>query len=146
MASTTECPVCWQDVTVYDSGLIKKHMDTAGGRCPMSDNLIPEWNEARTRVAVSGRSGGICEFCRKAKATDKAHRVGRGVRGDWNPGNILDLCHRDHMHAHHNPDWANLHGLILKSWQDPETTPVTRLDGTQFQPTKEVVMMKGRRA
>jgi hypothetical protein len=146
VATATECPVCWQDVTVYDTGLIKKHKDTAGGRCPMSERPLPEWNEARTRPAVEARSGGICEFCQRAKAVEKAHRIGRGVGGDWDPGNIVDLCSRCHRESHRNPDWANLHGLILKSWEDPETTPVTRLDGTQFQPTREVVMMKGRRA
>jgi hypothetical protein len=146
VTSATICPVCDQDVTILGDERVKKHDDRAGSRCPMSGHLYPEWNEDRTRAAVHARSGGVCEFCQKKRATEKAHRVGRGVRGEWNPGNILDLCSGCHHHSHMNPDWANAQGLIIKSWQDPETTPVTRLDGTQFQPTKDVVMVKGRRA
>lgn len=80
-------------------------------------------DERRTRKLVAERSGGLCERCHRAPATDKAHRVSRGVGGAWCPSNILDLCHRCHMRHHQKPDHAYAGGWHLRSHQDPAQEP-----------------------
>lgn len=73
------------------------------------------------RVRVSERSGGVCEVCFAARATDKHHRKfrSRAVRtGEHSVENILDLCgpgnafgcHGD-AHGDNPPD-----GLAIDSW------------------------------
>lgn len=147
-ADRTLCPVCLQNVGISADGLVEDHSDTWGGECPMGGNEAPAWNERNTRVAVESRSGGICEYCRARRATDKAHRIGRGVGGRWHPANIVDLCHEDHMKSHTGKyqEWARRRGLRLLAHEDPESVPVYREDGTAFQPTGLVVMEPGERA
>lgn len=132
------CPVCDANIPVYADGRVGRHKDGVGNECPMGGKQAPPWDERSTRPAVSGRSGGICEYCRKRRATDKHHRVSRGVGGPWNPANILDLCRHCHREATEHPDWAKPLGLIVKRGEDPETVPVIREDLTVFQPTSLV--------
>jgi hypothetical protein len=134
----TCCPVCYEEATVYKDGRIQPHADSAGGPCPMSYHQNPPWDERSTRAAVPSRSGGICEFCRKRRASQMHHRVSRGVGGPWSPENILHLCHLCHGDATRQPDWAWGMGLICKTHENPGLRLVTREDGTQFQPTNEV--------
>lgn len=79
--------------------------------------------EREARAIVRARSNGVCEGCRRARATDWSHRVSRAQGGPWTPSNGLDLCHPDHMWLHLNPAAAGELGWYLKSWQDPLTVP-----------------------
>lgn len=80
--------------------------------------------ERRTRKTVEARSDGFCEKCGTAGATDKAHRVSRGVGGGWEVANILDLCRDCHQHHHANPTRAYKGGWHLRSNSTPTECPV----------------------
>lgn len=79
--------------------------------------------ERRARLIVRERSGGVCEACGMARATDWAHRVAEGQGGPWCPSNGLHLCHPDHMWCHANPQEARARGWMLHSGDDPQMTP-----------------------
>lgn len=80
--------------------------------------------ERRTRQIVDDRSDGFCEKCGTPGATDKAHRVARGVGGPWSPANILDLCRACHAYHHKHPKDAYRGGWHLQAGSDPTTCPV----------------------
>lgn len=81
-------------------------------------------DERRTRKLVDQRSDGFCEKCGTPGATDKAHRVARGVGGPWSPANILDLCRTCHAWHHKHPEAAYRGGWHLKAGATPEAEPV----------------------
>lgn len=141
------CPVCLNPVRTDEHGLVLRHPDSVGMDCRMSGQLGPVWTETSTRAAVSGRSGGICEFCMKMTGQEMHHRKSRGVGGRWHPANILHLCRRCHHFATEHPGWSHALGLIVRSGENPSTRPVQRENGVSFQPTDEVTMPvpKGRR-
>lgn len=89
--------------------------------------MIYAWDEANTREAAKGRSGGICEFCSSARATDMHHRISRGVGGKWSPANILHICRACHSDA--NRPEAYESGLSLRRHEDPEAVRVHRKTG-----------------
>lgn len=80
--------------------------------------------ERATRKLVEARSDGFCEKCGTPGATDKAHRVSRGVGGGWEPSNILDLCNPCHRYNHQNPTTAYNGGWHLRTGSTPHTSPV----------------------
>lgn len=80
--------------------------------------------ERRTRRVVDERSDGFCEKCGTPGATDKAHRVARGVGGEWSPSNILDLCRACHTYHHKNPEVAYRGGWHLQANSIPTKCPV----------------------
>lgn len=80
--------------------------------------------ERQTRKLVELRSDGFCEKCGIPGATDKAHRISRGVGGGWEPANILDLCRDCHKRHHANPITARKGGWHLLSGSAPEECPV----------------------
>lgn len=82
--------------------------------------------EERTcRETVANRSEGICEKCGAPGGLEKAHRVGRGQGGQWNPSNILDLCHDCHHGNHGAPQVAYDHGWHLRGHiTDTASVPV----------------------
>lgn len=84
--------------------------------------VTPE--ERRTRKVVEVRSDGFCEKCGTPGATDKAHRVSRGVGGAWAPTNILDLCRDCHSYNHANPALAYRGGWHLRSHSAPDESRV----------------------
>lgn len=87
--------------------------------------------EQRTRKLVENRSDSFCEKCGTPGATDKAHRISRGVGGTWEPSNILDLCRYCHSYHHQNPAVAYEHGWHLRSHATPTKSPVMfHHDGT----------------
>lgn len=131
--------MCWEEATVRKDGRISAHFDGIGTVCPMSYRDKPPWDEPSTRVAVKGRGNGYCEFCQLLRASEMHHRVGRGVGGPWSPENIVYLCKHCHDEATHHPNWAWGLGLIVKSHENPGRKPVTREDGSQFQPSNEVI-------
>lgn len=79
--------------------------------------ITPE--ERRTRKITEARSDGFCEKCGTAGATDKAHRISRGVGGRWEVANILDLCRNCHQYNHANPTTAYKGGWHLHSHSTP---------------------------
>lgn len=87
----------------------------------MSHREAPPWDEPTTRAAASGRSQGVCEFCRRARATDKHHRKSRGVGGQWHPANIIDLCRGCHSTV---DDTGYANGLKLHREDNPEEHPI----------------------
>lgn len=111
--------------------------------------------ERHARKLLAARSGGTCEGCGRAPATDYAHRVGRAQGGLWCPSNALHLCGglaaalarpgalSCHAWSHANPTEARSVGWLLRSTDDYLTFPallpvhglvLLRPDGT-FTPT-----------
>lgn len=131
------CPVCCNLATLRKNGTLGDHFDGLDKPCMMSGR-IGTWTERSTRPAVTGRSGGKCEYCGK-RGTEMHHRINRSVGGPWCPANIVHLCSEDHTRVTINPAWAKERGLSLTSRQEPGDEPVTRKDGRQFQPTNEVI-------
>lgn len=80
--------------------------------------------ERATRKVVEDRSDGFCEKCGTPGASDKAHRVSRGVGGGWEAANILDLCRTCHQHNHQNPTRAYDGGWHLRTGSAPQDSPV----------------------
>lgn len=82
------------------------------------------------------RSGGRCEIGLMAictgPATDSAHRLGEGMGGrhgeaaevNDRPGNVLRACRACHRWTHENPRLAQGFGWMLRTGDDPLTTPV----------------------
>lgn len=79
---------------------------------------------AEARPVVEQRSGGMCERCGAARATDKHHRQLRR-HGDHKPANLVDLCRACHNWVHANVAAARLAGWILGSWQNARRVKVT---------------------
>lgn len=134
----TLCPVCDNEANLQRDGSVGSHKDGTGAKCVMVGRRPAPWDERSTRVAVTNRSGGICEWCQKRRATEKHHRVSCGTGGLWTPAGIIDLCNPCHREATEHPNWAKPLGLIVKSGKDPEKVPVIREDSTVFQPTSLV--------
>jgi hypothetical protein len=81
---------------------------------------------AAIREKVRERSGGVCEICHAAPATDQHHRKYRSRQGEHTVENLLDVCgpgnafgcHAD-AHGKNPPE-----GVSLNSWeQNPERIP-----------------------
>jgi hypothetical protein len=137
---TVLCPVCLSPARTDAYGVVEKHPDSVGHDCPMGGRVGPSWDEDNTRPAVRGRSGEICEYCSSHVAQDMHHRKSAGVGGRWHPANIIHICRGCHRFITEHPNWAWKLGLIVKSTEDPGHRPVTREDGTQFQPTDDIAM------
>lgn len=107
------------------------HTDVTGKVCPMSGHEAFAWGERSTREAVWPRSGGVCEYCRSARAQEMHHRKSRGVGGRWSPANILHLCSRCH---HRFTNEARVEGyergVLLRRNQEPQEVAVRTLDDT----------------
>jgi len=84
--------------------------------------------ERNARKVVRARSGGICEICGHAAATNFGHRKNRSQGGQWSASNGLDLCGSGstgcHGHATVNPALARERGWAVLSTQDPAEVPV----------------------
>lgn len=78
---------------------------------------------AGARPVVGERSGGMCERCGAARASDVHHRKLRRF-GDHLAANLLHLCHACHMWVHANIAASQVAGWILHSWDDPRAVPV----------------------
>lgn len=79
-----------------------------------------------TLLALEERSGGTCEGCGGAPATEVHHRKFRSRGGLHNLGNLLHLCGwGNHTGCHgraHSADPPE--GWAVHSWDDPLLTPV----------------------
>lgn len=84
--------------------------------------------ERQARRLVRERSGGICEVCSAARATNFQHRKGRSQGGRWTASNGLDVCGSGttgcHGYIHAHPDEACVKGWTVKSWDDERAVPV----------------------
>lgn len=80
-------------------------------------------NEKTARARVAQRSGGVCEVCGSAQATNFHHRQNASQGGKWLPSNGLHLCGSGTTGCHGrvtaNPVWARKHGWSVPSWDDP---------------------------
>lgn len=126
------CPVCLKDVGTHSGGITMQHTDTASKICKMSGKPMFEWDEASTRDVVNNRSNGICEYCRRRRATDCHHRISVGVGGKWTPANILHMCRQDHSYFTDHPEEAYPLGVMVKSHDErgePHEIVVIQADG-----------------
>lgn len=111
-------------------------------------------SQALARRLVRERSGGLCEVCGTAKATNYQHRKGKAHCSPeemWAPSNGLDVCGHGnatgcHGLIHQNPTGAKANGWTVPSWGDPKSTAVYRLsqlvllsDDGSFEPVESEV-------
>jgi hypothetical protein len=85
--------------------------------------------EREAKRLVRARSGGRCEVCGIAAATNFSHRKGAGQGGEWSAANGLDACGWGntlgcHGRIHQRPEEAREHGWMLRRNQVPEEEPV----------------------
>lgn len=89
-------------------------------------------NERLARRLVRERSGGICEVCAIAYATNFHHRKNRSQGGRWTPENGLDVCGSGSTGCHGfitaNPKLSYEYGWAVRSRMNPELVAV-RLAG-----------------
>ena len=83
---------------------------------------------ARVARQIEERSGGICEGCGNAPATEKHHRKFKSRGGKDTVDNGLDLCGwGNHTGCHgeaHSGAAAVVEGWSVNSWDDPRHRPV----------------------
>jgi len=88
---------------------------------------------AKAKAFVHARSGGICEGCEKAEATEIHHRKFKSRGGTHDVWNLLHLCGwGNHTGCHgvaHSLE-GDLRGWSVNSWADPLTTGFEAPDGT----------------
>lgn len=101
------------------------------------------------RETLTRRSGGVCEICGSARATNWHHRKNRSQGGKDTIANALHLCGSGTTGCHgrvtENPAEAYKHGWSVRSGFDPAETPVYRLrswvvlndNGTVFVPLEQ---------
>lgn len=113
-------PVVGSTPAARASRLARKPMQRARAR------VTPEEREARAVVAA--RSGGTCEVCRRAPATNWHHRRNRSQQGAWCASNGLHVCGSGttgcHGHISLNPAVAYERGWSVRSTADPSRMPV----------------------
>lgn len=82
--------------------------------------------DARAVEFVEARSGGVCEACGAARASEVHHRKYRSRGGTDDVWNLLHLCGwGNHTGCHglaHSKDGHAL-GLSVNSWADPREVP-----------------------
>jgi hypothetical protein len=137
------CPECLSEVQISED-ILEAHRDRKGNPCFMSGRFFVRWDERFTREAVVGRSGGVCERCNCARATDMHHRISRGVGGKWSPANIVHLCRLCHTVITANPEDAYKDGWSLPHGSEPNTIAVKRSVGW-LQPSDNVAPPRRRR-
>jgi len=89
--------------------------------------------EAVVRALVRARSGGVCEVCGNARATNYQHRKNRSQGGLWSASNGLAVCGTGttgcHGRIHANPAEAVSKGHQVRSYADPLLIPVLTRHG-----------------
>ena len=84
--------------------------------------------EAGAREIVAARSGGLCERCGRAPATNWHHRRARSAGGAWSPENGLHLCGSGTTGCHGevtvNPRISYERGWSVRSTANPADVPV----------------------
>lgn len=83
--------------------------------------------EKKARDRVAERSGGICEVCGAARATNYQHRKNRSQGGPWSASNGLHVCGSGttgcHGYIHAHPAESYERGWSVHSWDDPADIP-----------------------
>lgn len=85
--------------------------------------------EKIARKLVRARSGGVCEVCRRERATNFQHRLAEGHGGQYTACNGLDVCGMGnasgcHGRIHQYPLIAYERGWSVRSGHDPAVQPV----------------------
>lgn len=80
--------------------------------------------ERRARRVVERRSGGWCETCDAAPATDWHHRKNRSQGGRWTAGNGLHVCRGCHHYITTHPAIARDHGWSVSATAEPSAARV----------------------
>jgi len=81
----------------------------------------------RVKRAVWERDGYRCRICHSDLSEGGKHthhRLKRSLGGKNTEANLMLLCARHHAMLDEQPDLAYQLGYYLRSWDDPETTPV----------------------
>lgn len=97
----------------------------------MASNRIPD----EVRALITARSGGVCEGCGAARATEMHHRRFRSRGGDDSADNLLHLCGwGNHTGCHgiaHSGRQGALRGWAVPSgWMEPAEFPYQGPDGS----------------
>jgi len=111
-------------------------------RTPMRAIPTARLNKSRqayalARTVVRQRSGGTCEICRFARATETQHRIRRGAGGSSrNPeihrvSALLHLCRTCHHDADNHTD-RYIFGWSVRREHDVDTTTIPALLGAQW--------------
>lgn len=88
--------------------------------------------EKKARQLVRDRSGGICERCSQARATEWQHRVNRSQGGTWSAENGLDLCSPCHRYVTGNWTESEANGWTVRGEDDPAERPVLIQNGSRW--------------
>jgi hypothetical protein len=78
------------------------------------------------RAVVRDRAGGCCELCGERLGAEFQchHRKLRAQGGQDSAANLVALHGLCHRRCHSHRVWAEEHGFIVASHDDPQTTPV----------------------
>lgn len=78
------------------------------------------------RAEVRERAGGRCELCSEplGRTWEAHHRKLRSRGGQDSACNLVALCHLCHRRCHSHVAWAEEHGFIVASYDDPATVPL----------------------
>jgi hypothetical protein len=84
---------------------------------------------------VQQRAGDYCEVCGAAAQESMAlhHRKLKSRGGKDTAGNLIWVHHKCHNlgtdSIHLNPEWAEQHGYMVPSWQNPQEVPISLPSG-----------------
>lgn len=98
----------------------------------------PKGPSAETVGLLLARSGGVCEICGRAEATEIHHRKYRSRGGGHNIENLLHVCgmgNASGCHGRCHSGEGEAHGWAVHAWQNPALVPVRRADGLLWFPT-----------
>jgi hypothetical protein len=90
-------------------------------RVPVRTQLDPG-----LRAQVRERAAGRCELCTDplGASWEAHHRKLRSRGGQDSICNLVALCHGCHRRCHGHVAWAEEHGFIVASYDDPATVPL----------------------
>jgi len=84
-------------------------------------------NTAKARQMLAARSNGVCEVCRRARATNAQHRKNRSQGGTWDLSNLIHVCGSGttgcHGAIHANPLKSYANGWSVRSCFAPADMP-----------------------
>lgn len=95
----------------------------------------------KTRALVLARDGDRCAHCGTSFGLTIQHRINRQMGGSKTrdtPAHLLTLCADSNTRLESDSSFADLGRLMgwkLRSWDDPEATPVRYYDGNTYQLT-----------
>lgn len=84
----------------------------------------PDPISAETRALVRARAHHLCELCGVNPGSHAHHRQLRRF-GRHGADNIVWVCGTDHQRIHGHPEWSYENGWLVRSTDDPATTPLS---------------------